>query len=130
MEPVVEFVPAELFQSNAMFSLLAGWISIYPRSVDGCTLEGEIVLPQPGEFCGGWITLIRGPFKGPQPSRTDLTRTCSVGCRCGVDICIEPELVAEGVHQNVPETRCASEFTGRILDGHIFLCLRQLECLD
>ena len=47
------------------FSLLAGWISIYPRSVDGCTLEGEIVLPQPGEFYGGWITpWTRGPFKG------------------------------------------------------------------
>ena len=47
------------------FALLAGWISIYPRSVDGCRLEGGTVLAQPGLFYGGWITpRIRGPFKG------------------------------------------------------------------
>ena len=47
------------------FSLLAGWISVYPRHVDRCRLEGEDVLAQPGEFYGGWISpWIRGPFKG------------------------------------------------------------------
>ena len=47
------------------FSLLAGWISVYPRSVDACKLEGEVVLAQPGEFYGGWISpWIHGPFKG------------------------------------------------------------------
>ena len=47
------------------FSLLAGWISVYPRRVDRCRLEGKDVLAQPGEFYGGWISpWIQGPFKG------------------------------------------------------------------
>ena len=47
------------------FSLLAGLISVYPRRVDRCMLEGENVLAQPGEFYGGWISpYIQGPFKG------------------------------------------------------------------
>ena len=47
------------------FALLAGWISVYPQRVDGCKLEGEVVLPQPGEFYGGWISpWTLGPFKG------------------------------------------------------------------
>ena len=54
------------------FALLAGWISIYPRSVDSCLLEGEEVQAQPGEFYGGWITpWIRGPFKG-DPNHPEL----------------------------------------------------------
>jgi len=54
------------------FALLAGWISIYPRSVDGCRLEGEEVQAQPGEFYGGWITpWTRGPFKG-DPNHPEL----------------------------------------------------------
>ena len=35
------------------FSFLAGWISVYPRRVDRCRLEGDYVLSQPGEFYGG-----------------------------------------------------------------------------
>ena len=47
------------------FSLLAGWIGVYPRRVDRCRLEGAEVLAQPGEFYGGWVTpLIQGPYKG------------------------------------------------------------------
>ena len=47
------------------FSLLTGWISVHPRRVDRCRLEGEDVLAQPGEFYGGWISpWIQGPFKG------------------------------------------------------------------
>ena len=47
------------------FSLLAGWISVYPRRVDCCRLEGEDVLAQPGEFYGGWISpWVQGPVKG------------------------------------------------------------------
>lgn len=54
------------------FTLLAGWISIYPRLVDVCKLDGEVVLPQPGQFYGGWITpWTRGPFKG-DPSHPEL----------------------------------------------------------
>ena len=33
--------------------------------MDACYVDGELVLPQPGEFYGGWITSdIVGPFKG------------------------------------------------------------------
>ena len=47
------------------FSLLAGWISVYPRRVDRCRLDGEDVLAQPGEFYGGWVSpWVQGPFKG------------------------------------------------------------------
>ena len=47
------------------FALLAGWISVYPERVDVCRLEGEVVLPQPSEFYGGWISSwTLGPFKG------------------------------------------------------------------
>ena len=54
------------------FALLAGCISVYPRSVDGCRLEGEEVQAQPGAFYGGWITpWIRGPFKG-DPNHPEL----------------------------------------------------------
>ncbi len=54
------------------FSLLAGWISVYPRRVDRCRLDGETVLAQPGEFYGGWVTPgIQGPFKG-DPEHPDL----------------------------------------------------------
>jgi hypothetical protein len=33
--------------------------------VDRCTVDGEVVQPQPGSFYGGWITSrVTGPFKG------------------------------------------------------------------
>jgi uncharacterized protein (DUF427 family) len=42
----------------------AGWISFYPGRVR-CTVDGEVVRPQPGGFYGGWITDdVVGPFKG------------------------------------------------------------------
>ena len=54
------------------FELLADWISLYPRLVDCCRLEGEIVKPQPGNFYGGWITSwTLGPFKG-DPNHPEL----------------------------------------------------------
>ena len=59
-------------QPTEAFSLLAGWISVYPRRVDRCRLEGEDVLSQPGEFYGGWISpWILGPFKG-DPNHPEL----------------------------------------------------------
>ncbi|MEU8523333.1 DUF427 domain-containing protein [Streptomyces sp. NBC_01216] len=44
---------------------LAGYVSFYPGRVDVCTVDGEQVRAQPGDFYGGWITHeIHGPFKG------------------------------------------------------------------
>ena len=55
-----------------IFDPFAGWISLYPRLVDECLLEGEVVLPQPGTFYGGWITSWTiGPFKG-DPAHPEL----------------------------------------------------------
>jgi uncharacterized protein (DUF427 family) len=40
-------------------------IAVYPALMDACTVDGEVVTPQPGGFYGGWITgRIVGPFKG------------------------------------------------------------------
>ena len=54
----------ELPKANKAFSPLAGLISVYPRQVHPCRLEGEDVLAQPGVFYGGWISSwIKGPFE-------------------------------------------------------------------
>lgn len=40
-------------------------IAFYPSRMDECTVDGERVQPQEGDFYGGWITSdIVGPFKG------------------------------------------------------------------
>ncbi|CAM5576381.1 DUF427 domain-containing protein (plasmid) [Streptomyces viridifaciens] len=44
---------------------LSGRLSFYPARVDRCTVDGETVRAQDGDFYGGWITgEIAGPFKG------------------------------------------------------------------
>lgn len=44
---------------------LADCLCFYPSRVDRCTVAGEEVQAQEGDFYGGWITAdIRGPFKG------------------------------------------------------------------
>lgn len=46
------------------FDQLAGYLSFYPGRIR-CTVDGEVVRPQPGGFYGGWITdEIVGPVKG------------------------------------------------------------------
>ena len=51
--PTPEFVP------------IAGHVALYAGRMERVTLDGEVVVPQPGEFYGGWITSeIVGPFKG------------------------------------------------------------------
>ncbi len=50
---------------NPAFAPLIDHIAVYPAAVDECTIDGEIVEPQPGGFYGGWITsAVAGPFKG------------------------------------------------------------------
>lgn len=47
------------------FASIAGFISFYPGRVDACYVGGERVVPQSGDFYGGWIlSEIAGPFKG------------------------------------------------------------------
>ncbi|MFE0678055.1 DUF427 domain-containing protein [Streptomyces sp. NPDC058867] len=47
------------------YELLAGCLAFYPSRVDRCTVDGEVVGAQEGDFYGGWITdEVRGPFKG------------------------------------------------------------------
>lgn len=52
-------------QPTAGYASLARHVAFYPGRVDRCTVDGEVVTPQPGGFYGGWITSrVTGPFKG------------------------------------------------------------------
>ena len=47
------------------YEILAGRLAFYPSTMDECTVDGEPVTPQAGDFYGGWLTAdITGPFKG------------------------------------------------------------------
>lgn len=47
------------------FEALADRVAVYAQQMDECTVDGEVVVPQPGGFYGGWITsAVVGPFKG------------------------------------------------------------------
>lgn len=50
---------------TAGFEPIREHVAFYAGPMDGCYVEGERVVPQPGRFYGGWITQnIEGPFKG------------------------------------------------------------------
>jgi len=47
------------------FGPLVGHVALYAGPMDRCTVDGEVVVPQPGGFYGGWVTSrVVGPFKG------------------------------------------------------------------
>jgi len=47
------------------FAAIRDYIALYPGRVDQCSVDGEIVVAQEGDFYGGWITSrVKGPFKG------------------------------------------------------------------
>ena len=47
------------------FAPIKNHVAFYAGPMDACTVDGERVTPQPGDFYGGWITAeIVGPFKG------------------------------------------------------------------
>lgn len=47
------------------YRALIDHIAFYPGKMERCTVAGEVVLAQEGDFYGGWITsAIQGPFKG------------------------------------------------------------------
>ncbi|MCU1514618.1 MAG: hypothetical protein JWO10_1708 [Microbacteriaceae bacterium] len=50
---------------SAGYELLVDRVAVYPSAMDDCTVAGESVTPQAGDFYGGWITSrVVGPFKG------------------------------------------------------------------
>jgi uncharacterized protein (DUF427 family) len=52
-------------EPTAPFAALRDHVALYPGAVDQCTVDGEVVAPQPGGFYGGWVTSrVVGPFKG------------------------------------------------------------------
>jgi uncharacterized protein (DUF427 family) len=57
-------------EPTAAFAVLRDHIAFYAAQLDGCFVDGERVVPQPGGFYGGWITQdVVGPFKGVPGSR-------------------------------------------------------------
>ncbi len=47
------------------YDQIRDYLAFYPSKMDQCTVDGEIVISQAGDFYGGWITSnIVGPFKG------------------------------------------------------------------
>ncbi len=52
------------------YSALANHLAFYASRVDACFVGSEQVVPQAGDFYGGWITAaIVGPFKGAAGTR-------------------------------------------------------------
>ena len=52
------------------FSAIRDYVAFYPGPMDGCFVDGERVVSQPGDFYGGWITSdLVGPFKGGAGTR-------------------------------------------------------------
>ena len=49
---------------------IRSYVAFYPSKMDQCTVNGEQVVAQDGDFYGGWITSdIVGPFKGGPGTR-------------------------------------------------------------
>ena len=52
------------------FADLRDHVAFYAGRMDACFVDDELVVPQPGDFYGGWITSkVAGPFKGGPGSR-------------------------------------------------------------
>jgi uncharacterized protein (DUF427 family) len=52
------------------FAPIEGYVAFYAGRMDECSVDDELVTPQPGNFYGGWITSdIEGPFKGGPGTR-------------------------------------------------------------
>ncbi|WP_048308074.1 DUF427 domain-containing protein [Halomonas sp. PR-M31] len=52
------------------FQPLAGYLAFYAASMDRCLVGDTEVVPQPGDFYGGWVTSnLRGQIKGAPGTR-------------------------------------------------------------
>ena len=50
---------------TAGYEALLDHVAFYPGRVDACFLDDELVVAQPGDFYGGWVTAdLTGPIKG------------------------------------------------------------------
>ncbi len=50
---------------TAGFQALSGYVSFYASMMDACFVGEERVMPQPGDFYGGWVTTnLQGRIKG------------------------------------------------------------------
>jgi len=55
---------------TAAFAAIKGYLAFYASRVDECWVGDDRVMPQEGDFYGGWITSrIVGPFKGAPGTR-------------------------------------------------------------
>lgn len=55
---------------NAAYAALANTVAFFAARMDACFVDDEQVVPQPGDFYGGWITRrVVGPFKGGAGTR-------------------------------------------------------------
>jgi uncharacterized protein (DUF427 family) len=47
------------------YEAIAHHFAFYPQKMDRCSVAGEVVQPNEGDFYGGWVTSrVVGPFKG------------------------------------------------------------------
>ncbi len=69
--PVVAHAAAWTYPDPApAFRALAGHVAFYPGRMTACSVDGEPVLAQAGDFYGGWRTgRVVGPFKGEAGTR-------------------------------------------------------------
>jgi uncharacterized protein (DUF427 family) len=66
----VERVAWSYPQLTPAFAAIKDYVAFYAAPMDACLVDGERVVPQPGDFYGGWITSdIVGPFKGEPGTR-------------------------------------------------------------
>jgi uncharacterized protein (DUF427 family) len=65
-EPIIVDDIAWCYERPAAgFESIVGRLAFYAQRLDHCSVDGEVVEPNPGSFYGGWITSkVTGPFKG------------------------------------------------------------------
>ncbi|MEL6202753.1 MAG: DUF427 domain-containing protein [Pseudomonadota bacterium] len=50
---------------TSQFVPITGYVSVYGEPMDACFVDGEQIVPQPGNFYGGWVnSWITGSIKG------------------------------------------------------------------
>lgn len=62
---VVDDIAWSYAQPTGSYGALQDCLAFYASRVDECWVDEELVVSQPGDFYGGWITShVAGPFKG------------------------------------------------------------------